>query len=251
MNIMTKEVTLFMPTMNRKEMTAIALDNLIENTNPEFIRELVIVDGSSDDGLHEHLLARLAKKTSPPPAPTVPVRLIRIKERHVVAAMQTAYAEIKTEYVAKVDSDTMVPPGWIEALHSTMKRRPELWALGMAPWREIKEVKPEERTYIPARYVGGIGLFKKEAWKGVRVTGPKYFGWNHHQVRQPWVKGWLDPSLRVFLLDSLPFEPFRSLRKLYFDKGWHRSQGEWTTKKEVLWNWKYPKWREAVGREPA
>lgn len=235
-----KQVSLFMPTMNRKEMTAIALDNLIENTNPIHIRELVVVDGHSDDGLHEHLVRRLG---APTPFPT---RLITIQERHVVTAMQTAYAEIRSDLIAKVDSDTMVPPGWIEALVSTISRHKELWALGMAPWREIKDVKPEERGYIPAPYVGGIGLFRRDAFKGMRITGPKYFGWNHHQANQPWVKGWLNPSLKVFLLDGLPFEPFRALRKHYFAKGWHRSQGEWTANKEVLWKWKYPNWKESA-----
>jgi glycosyltransferase involved in cell wall biosynthesis len=230
-------VSLFMPTMNRKELAAITLDTLYENTTPTLVKELVIIDGSSDDGLHDYLARRIA---APTPFPT---RLLTITQRHVVAAMQVGYEEISTPLVAKVDSDTMVPPQWLEALLSPMSRNDSLWALGMQAWGEIKEVSPEERGYIPADYVGGIGLFRRDAWKGLLPLGDTYFGWNNHQASRPWGKGWLNPSIRVFLLDLLPFEPFRTLRKAYREKGWHRTEVEYTEREQLLWNWKYPAWK--------
>lgn len=232
-------VSLFMPTMNRKDFATVALENLFENTTPALVEELLIVDGSSDDGLHEYLVDRVTRTTP------FPVRLLTITERHVVTAMQTGYDNLQGELVAKVDSDTMVPPGWLEALVSPMSRNPELWALGMAAWGEIRDVPPEERWIIAAQYVGGIGLFRREAWAGLIPQGKTYFGWNRHQEMQPWKKGWLNPSLTVFLLDSLPFEPFRTLRKAYLEKGWHRVLGEYTKREEVLWRWKYPHWETA------
>lgn len=230
-------VSLFMPTMNRKEMAAIALDTLFKNTTPALVKELVIVDGSSDDGLHEYLVHRVAAPTP------FPARLVTITQRHVVAAMQTGYEEIRSALIAKVDSDTMVPPQWLEALLSPMRRYDSLWVLGMQAWGEIKDVSPEERGFIAAEFVGGIGLFRREAWKGLLPLGDTYFGWNNHQASRPWGKGWLNPSIKVFLLDCLPFEPFRTLRKVYREKGWHRTDSEYTEREELLWSWKYPNWK--------
>lgn len=225
-------------------MAVIALDNLFRNTTPALVEELVIVDGSSNDGLHEYLEGRIAAPTP------FPVRLLTITERHVVTAMQTGYDEIQTDLIAKVDSDTIVPDHWLEALVSTMARNPQLWALGMEAWGVIEDVLPEARSYIPADFVGGIGLFRRDAWQGLLPLGPTYFGWNNHQAGKSWGKGWLNPSLKVFLLDVLPFEPFRTLRKMYYEKGWHRTQGEYAETQEVLWSWKYPGWKTQLTLSP-
>lgn len=237
------KVTLFMPTFNRNGIVQVALETLIDNSTPDLVEELLIVDGSSDDGLEKYVLGRSIEVSGQP----FPVRLITIKERHVVSAMQTAYQEVRTSLVAKVDSDTLVPPGWLERLLSVIERHPDLWALGMQPWCEVKDASPAECGYIPAPYVGGIGLFRKEAWKDLVPTGQSYFGWNHHQANQPWGKGWIEPAMKVSLLDYLPFEPFQTLQKYYFDRGWHRSKGEYKNSSELLWKWRFPGWKASIG----
>lgn len=233
------KITLFMPTFNRREIANVALANLIENTSPGLVEELLVVDCRSTDGLEADLPRAAAMKDALP----FPMRVVTIRERHVVAAMQAARAEARTPLIAKVDSDTMVPPGWLERLSSVMERHPELWALGMEPRGEIQDASPAASGYAPAPFVGGIGLFRRDAWKGMIETASSYFGWNEHQALQPWAKGWLRPALRVFLLDFLPFQPFQALQTLYFDRGWHRSRGTYLEAQEDLWGWKYPLWR--------
>lgn len=234
---MTDKATLFMPTYNRREIALLAIENLFENTDPRLVRELVVVDCSSDDGLEEDL-RRLAKAPVP-----WPVRVVTIPDRHVVAAMQKARTLVRGEYVAKVDSDTMVPPLWLDKLLDVVRRHPRLWALGMEARDAIEDLTAGAYGFNPAAFVGGIGLFRKAAWKGVVQTNATWFGWNEHQASRPWLKGWLKPSIRTFLLDYLPFEPFVSLQEHYFQKGWHRSRGAYKEVQEILWNWKYPRWR--------
>lgn len=237
---MIDKATLFMPTYNRREIALLAIENLFENTDTRLVRELLVVDCSSDDGLEEDL-RRLAKAPVP-----WPVRVVTIPDRHVVAAMQKARLLARTELVAKVDSDTMVPPLWLDKLMDVMRRNPPLWALGMEARDSIEDL-PLAASYgfSPAPFVGGIGLFRRGAWKGMIQTDATWFGWNEHQASRAWWKGWLKPSIRTFLLDFLPFEPFVSLQEHYFRKGWHRSRGAYTEAQETLWNWKYPAWRAA------
>ncbi len=230
------DITLLFPTFNRLEFTKVVLDTLIENTNPSLVHELLVVDGSSDDGTSEYLKKRLAER--------LPFRhrLISIKDRHVVSAMLMAYSESKTPFIAKVDSDTVVPEGWLEACVSVMGRHPELWALGIEPFCKISDCSAQQREYQSAPFVGGIGLFKREAWKGLRPSTPPFFGWTKHQQMGSWTKGWLHPAMRVVLLDRMPFEPFRSLSKKYVDKKWQRAWPPYPISCAGRWEWKFPKW---------
>jgi len=53
------------------------------------------------------------------------------------------------------------------------------------------------------------------------------------------VKAFIDPPLPVFLLDHLPFEPWRSLSRKYEQEGIQRNVG-WeydAVKHRALWDW--------------
>lgn len=232
-------ITLFMPTFNRLEFTKVALEALLENTNPSLITEFLVVDGKSDDGTAAYLKERLGKKT---PFPTW---FAQIKDRHVVQAMLTARERAKTPLIAKVDSDTLVPPGWLDACADVMGRNDDLWALGIEPFSEIKDCSPEQRGVNDARFVGGIGLFQKRAWSGLRAAKPPFFGWTAHQQKSPWKKGWLHPAMRVLLLDHLPFEPFCSLSKTYVAKQWQRPWPFYPESCASRWEWRFPDWKNS------
>ncbi len=229
-------ITLLFPTFNRLEFTKVALETLLENTTPKLIKEFLVVDGPSEDGTTEYLTSRLAK---PMPFPT---RLIRITERHVVQAMLMARDLSKTPLIAKIDSDTMVPSGWLDACVDVMGRNEDLWALGIEPFSEIKDWPPDKRGVNNAQFVGGIGLFQKKAWNGLRAAKPPFFGWTEHQEKSTWRKGWLHPAMNVFLLDHLPFEPFCSLSKTYVAKNWQRAWPFYPKSCAPRWEWRFPAW---------
>ncbi len=235
------DITLLFPTFNRLEFTKIALQALVKNTPPKLVHRLLVVDASSDDGTAEYLKDYLATPRA------FPARLISIRERHVAHAMLKAHKEARTSLIAKVDSDTVVPPGWLEACISVMSRTPSIWALGIEPFTPIKACAPEERGFKEARFVGGIGLFRRAAWDGLRPGIPPFFGWTEHQNRSSWKKAWLDPAMPVFLADHLPFEPFSSLSKKYVEKKWQRSWPFYPTSEAFRWEWRFPDWRVRAG----
>lgn len=233
---MTK-VSLFMPVWNRREFTEVALGTLLENTTASLIEEFLVVDtGSHDgaDGVVETLIREAPFRS----------RLTRIKNPHVVSAMQTARDTLRTEWVAKIDSDTVPPPGWLEECLGVIGRHPELWALGIEPFTDFR--KEETRGYKDAVHVGGIGLFRRKAWEGLAAQKAPFFGWTEHQHKGKWKKGWLDPALPVILLDRLPFDPYRSLTEAYRKRKWQRFWGWYPVDQPHRWDWRFPDWRNGL-----
>ena len=237
-----EKIDIFMPTCNRLEYVKISLESLFETTEPTLVNQLIIVDATSEDGTASFLSERLKQKTP------FKCQIITIKERHIVHSMKAARDAAQTGIVAKIDSDSVPCPGWLPLCLDVMRRNPKLWALGIPP-RTANVVHPksnEERSYNPAEYVGGVGLFRRDAWNGIQAEKAPYWGWTSHQVNNPWGKGWLIPDLPVILLDQLPFEPFISLRKKYFDCGWHRTKGSQKPAQSAIWKWKFPEWEKGL-----
>lgn len=234
----TDKIDLFMPTFNRLEYTKIAVESLFSTTDARLVTQFIVVDGNSDDGTTQYLEKTLGD------AP-FKSRLIRIRERHVVHAMQAARDACQTPIVAKLDSDTVACPDWLPISLDVLNRHPDVWALGigagesMVPW-----TSKEPRSYLAAKHVGGVGLFRRKAWEGLMPETAPYHGWTTHQWNSPWKKGWLMPNLPIFLLDQLPFEPFVSLRSEYFNRGWHRTRSGYRESQEAYWTWKFPDWRK-------
>lgn len=234
------QITLFLPTFNRLEFTKIVLEELLKNTNPSLVSEFIVVDTGSSDGTKRYVRSRLARSCP------FPYRVFEISQSHVVHAMIKARELSRTPFIAKVDSDTVVPPEWLDVCHSVMSRHPDLGALGIEPFNPPHDCPPEERSVRYVKHVGGIGLFKKSSWSGLRPGTPPFHGWTGHQHRSEWKKGWVDPDLKVILLDHLDFEPFSSLSKTYIRKKWQRAWRVYSDSFAGLWEWRFPDWRSKV-----
>lgn len=234
------KVTLFMPTMNRLEFTKRSIEELFRQTNASYVEEFLVVDGRSEDGTVEWV--RQAAKNAPYPS-----KVVTINERHVVNAMITARDQSNSSVIAKVDSDTMVSKDWLEIGLEVLQRHSDLWALGVHGRGFLNaNAQTSDRNWKPAVHVGGIGLFRKQAWEGLRPVGNTYYGWTGHQHRASWKKGWLDPGLPVFLLNLLRFQPFLGLSEDYIRRGWQRKSEYYRDDEEALWSWRFPNWRESV-----
>lgn len=237
-----EKIDLFMPTCNRFEYTKVALESLMQTSDHALINQLILVDSKSEDGTREYLEDFVKRKF------LFPAVLIKTEARHIVHSMLAAREAAKSALIAKIDSDSVPPPGWLRVSLDVMKRHPEIWALGIVP--RTNDVTPAtenvSRTYVAERYVGGVGLFRRDAWKDLKPEKAPYWGWTTHQYNSSWVKGWLKPYLPLFLLDQLPFEPFVGLRKKYFDRGWHRARGGYSEAQATYWTWRYPDWRRSM-----
>lgn len=204
-------------THNRLEFTKASLQALIDNTDWSAVNRLVICDDHSQDGTRDYLRAA-----------TYPVRtdLLLGHWGHPVLVMKEFLKNTQVPMFAKVDNDTMLPPGWLPECLNVMEKHDELDLLGIEPFRPIVAGK-SQRSYDAARHIGGIGLMRARAFK---YSQPIAYG--SHQGFTSWqgersdqgllVPGWLNPALPVFLLDHLPREPWRTLTGEYISKEWAR-----------------------------
>lgn len=167
--------------------------------------------------------------------------------------------EATPEFIAKIDNDCIVSPGWLPACLDLMRRFPNVDLLGIEPWtpdqtlfpRDMRSPKqPEEQNWFLnpriVSHIGGIGLFRRSAFERFGRPTPNTadgrfgfteFQWQHKAM----VKAFIDPPLPVFLLDHLPFEPWRSLSRRYEQEGIQRNVG-WeydVVRHRALWGWAF------------
>jgi hypothetical protein len=179
-----------------------------------------------------------------------------------VAIMNDFLSRDGSQIFVKIDNDVILPPGWFEAGMAVMEANPDLGLLGIeppasrtpAPWANGKRLPaPEENGlshglgYARCEMIGGIGFMRRSAFAGrepMRPHGPLGVGgFSDWQIKHPEaVKGWIVPPLNVFLLDRLPFEPWRSLSKRYIAEGVQRPWTNYSPADSALWDW----WKDAA-----
>ncbi len=216
-------------THNRLEFTKASLQALIQNTNWKEVARLILYDDNSEDGTREYL----SGITFPVAAKqefglfSSPVSVMN----HYLYQFDPREPRV----FAKIDNDTMVPAGWLDECLKVFTKNPDLGLLGIEAFNRV-DAGSMERGYRDARFIGGIGLMRN----GCFVTLPRpfgRFGFTAWQEKSPVRKGWIDPSIPVFLLDRLPREPWRSLSLEYVQKGWQREWGPYAETDKVLWSW--------------
>ncbi len=216
---------------NRLAYVKASLAALVENTDWSLVHRLWLVDDNSTDGTADYLLAckgAIGYRASFLPG----------EYGGPVAAMNAVLDRTKADILGKVDSDLVLPPGWLGTMLDVMQADARLDALGTEPGF-AHPVQPDyvKRGYKPAAHVGGQGLFRTRAFAKQRPTQTgTFFGLTHFQ-RRYMTCGWVDPSIASFNLDHLPFEPWRSLAAEYVTKGWSRT---WTTYAPAMseyWSW--------------
>jgi cellulose synthase/poly-beta-1,6-N-acetylglucosamine synthase-like glycosyltransferase len=229
-------------THNRREFTEASLAALLENTSARRINRIWFFDDRSSDGTQEFLRKQRFELQ-------VPSELVAGSWDSPVAAMADFFVRVGSPLVAKIDSDTMLPPGWLEECELLMERYPEIDVLGIeARGASAAEAAlgPCERWPDPSAWIGGIGVFRTASIRAAMERVPlvcdraqgKWFGWQAFQERSGLRCAWIKPSLQMFLLDRMPLEPWRSLSEEYVRRGWQRPAPylygpEWAG----LWRW--------------
>lgn len=213
---------------NRRQFTITSAAALRLNTDWSRVRLAHIYhDGESTDGTLEALRAEVA---------LWPCEVVfhETSLGSPVAVMNHYLLGDPAEWFAKIDNDTMVPPGWLPACLDALRNQPYIDLLGIEATRPLGD----GRSLIePSGHIGGIGLMRSSAFTELpKPHGRSGFGeWqNEHLEAQ---RGWLNPSIPVFLLDRLPFEPWASLSAEYEAKGWQRPWKRYTEEDSKLWEW--------------
>lgn len=207
---------------NRLEFTIASLNQMLRATDPDPVNQLVIYDDGSTDGTQDLVAGFLDIAT------------IRYTRNGSPVGVMNDYLsrDDETEYFAKIDSDVMLPHGWLDECISVMDAHPELDLLGI---EAVGRVGDGPRTYKRAEHVGGIGLFRRRAFKTLPEPQGR-FGFTAWQARPEVVTGWIQPSLNVVLLDRVPVDPWLSLSNEYEAKGWQRPWPKYSVN-DPSWKW--------------
>jgi GT2 family glycosyltransferase len=220
---------------NRLEFTRETFTTLLNTTDWPEVRQLVVYDDGSVDGTAEWLQNECGRTP-------VPTRFVRTRFGSPVSAMSDFIRSSNAPILAKTDNDAVLPPGWLRQSLAVLDRHPELALLGIEALYPHNEDPNVVRSYAPAEFISGLGLYRRAAFAASQpVAYRKYFGLEEWQVAQGpgLVRGWINPAFPVFLLDRLPIQPWRQLSDSYIRQGWQRPwQGYEPTC--TLWHWRWP-----------
>jgi SAM-dependent methyltransferase len=175
------------------------------------------------------------------------VRLERTRFRSVVTSMLHFVDAAEAPILAKLDSDAVVPPAWLRQSLAVLDRHPELMLLGIEAMNPHGAGLDLNRSYTPAEFISGLGLYRRSAFAGDRPEPfETYYGLEEWQQARPEVvRGWINPAIPLFLLDRLPLEPWATFSSRYVERGWQRPCYVYDPACD-LWHWRWPPGTPAV-----
>ncbi|MEX0853314.1 MAG: glycosyltransferase family A protein [Bauldia sp.] len=122
-------ISLIIPAYNEEAYLGGCLDSILAHAKGR-LHEIIVVDNASTDG------------TSAIAASRPGVRVVHEPEKGLLFARQRGYLEATGEYVAYLDADTRMPPGWVDRVESAFSSRPDAVSLSGparywdgSPWR--------------------------------------------------------------------------------------------------------------------
>jgi GT2 family glycosyltransferase len=220
---------------NRLEFTRETFAALLANTDWASVRECFVYDDGSTDGTREWLEQHVSDV--PAACHFMPTRF-----GSPVTAMADFIQRARAPILAKLDNDAMYPAGWLRESLDVLDRHPELALLGIEAMNPASVNPGLPRSYTPAQFISGLGLYRRAAFASSRPQSfKKYFGLEEWQVAQgsQLTRGWINPALPVFLLDRFPRDPWRALSDGYIRRGWQRPWPAYDPNC-TLWHWRYP-----------
>ena len=244
-------------TWNRREFTEFSLRMLLENTNWGLVRRLIVHDDGSDTGENIPKLVRSMLKDAPV---DVEIKARTWQDRFgSPPAVMNWYLDNFGDsiYFAKVDSDIVVPPGWLDALYSVMSNCAspdgrDIDLLGFeagrmgppghngAPWDWERPL--EGYGFEPGTHIGGVGLMRTSVFQKHPAMEERQgrFGFTEWQHEYDPVRGWITPDLLVSELSRIPFEPWVGLAARYVERDWEREWPKYHPRWDYWWSW-WPK----------
>ena len=237
-------ISLLFPAFNRLAFTKQSWAALMANTDWSLVSEFHVYDDGSTDGTASWLMMEIQRA----PLKGQVRRSFHGTEFHSPMGVTLDWIKRSTApMLAKLDNDTIYPPGWLNIALDVMARHPELDMLGLECMRAIAPTGGNtEYGYLPAKFISGLGVYRRAAFShrsGV-LNLPEdggYFGLEEWQQAQRHLKyGWILPSLPVFLLDRLPMEPWRSLSEEYVRNSWQRTWSldlRYKPEQSEMWSW--------------
>lgn len=241
-------MSLVFPAFNRLEYTRESWSALMAHTAWQEVSQFLVYDDGSTDGTREWLEVHLCD---------CPVRpeLIRSQSLGPVGVTIDWIQRSTAPMLAKIDNDAIYPPDWLSIALGVMDRNPRLDMLGLEAFHPTAPgLAPASYNYEQSYFVSGLGLYRRRVFEGpknqlhviVGKDGP-YYGLEEHQYNRPNIlRGWIKPSLPVFLLDRMLIEPWAGLSEYYVAQKWERDLSlrlRYPIDKRYLWQWWQPRYQ--------
>lgn len=166
-------------TYNRPELLANCLDSLLMQTTEMSIREILVVDGSTDDATRR-LVAEYSRRSSS-------VRYIYEEKPGHSNARNRGYHESMGEYLIYLDDDAIASADYLENVHKvTREYAPDIMGGPVYPYYtipkprwfqdEFETRKYEEQSGFSTRCLvsGGNFIIRKSVLAGLGLFDPNY-----------------------------------------------------------------------------
>jgi glycosyltransferase involved in cell wall biosynthesis len=128
-------VSIVVPTRNRADLLADAVDSVVNQDYPAGRYEVIVVDAGSTDGTPD--LGRAFSKR--PDAPTV--RYFRHERTNANSARNLGIGRASGSLIAFLDDDELAPPEWLASFVDSTIRHPDVECFG-GPYRVRYEGRP-------------------------------------------------------------------------------------------------------------
>jgi glycosyltransferase involved in cell wall biosynthesis len=115
-------ITVIVPAYNEEVLIGRCLESLAAQVPlPD---EIVVVDNASTDRTPQIVGAFIDAH------PQLNMKLIRETKKGCPAAREAGWRAASGDVIIHIDADEIVPPGWMQQIHDTLRRYPELGAFG-------------------------------------------------------------------------------------------------------------------------
>lgn len=117
-------------THNRERALRRCLDRLLTTLGPGHdggdapLSEIIVINNGSTDGTREWLDAATTRPTEPPVVP------VHLPGNEFVCARNHGIDRARGQFIAQVDDDVLVAPGWYRVLLAPLQRDPKVGAAG-------------------------------------------------------------------------------------------------------------------------
>ena len=177
-------ISIVLPTRNRASLLGEAIESVRSQTYPHW-QLVVIDDGSTDDTarlLDDHSDARVTTQ--------------RTEGLGAAAARNRGLALATGDYVAFLDDDNVMAPGWLRAVVDYTGRHPECDVLYGA---QVREIEPGETELHGDRAVAGLHLLFVDPFDQHRMLEHNFIDLGSLAVRRSHPELHFDERLDVFI----------------------------------------------------
>lgn len=182
------KLSLVIATYNRGAKLCVTLDSLLEQTLPQELWEVVVVDNNSADDTAARFAAYMKLH------PSLDARMVRENRQGVSCARNRGIEESHGEMIVVIDDDETVVPEFLEQYYNLFTRRTEVAAAGGRILPRFEGRLPRWMSRYTERAIAGtvdLGDRIREFPEG------KFFGGGNHGFRRSVTAryGGYDPSL--------------------------------------------------------